>query len=127
MILKSCNVALAAVSAFVLITPMAAFAADSSAKRGVEVAVYADGRSAPAAGYKTLGRVSEQICRKPWEMAPTQADVLDALKAKASAMGANGLVAVRFDDHRLAVKTPCWQRMAVSGDAIVTGSSIATN
>lgn len=85
-----------------------------------QVAIYTADQQPAALRYKAIGQVSEQVCRKPWELRPTQAEALDALKAKARSMGANAVIGVRFDDRRLEIKSPCWQRMAAAGVAVVS-------
>lgn len=82
--------------------------------------VYSAGDSGPSPAVKTvLGRVSDQMCRRPWDTAATDAEALAPLKAKARALGANGLVDVRFDRRRAGLKSACWQRVSVTGSAVV--------
>ncbi len=113
-------------SAIATAAPINASAGSPSAPGG-EVAIYTAAQPIPSANFKAVGPVSEQICRKPWELPPTQADVLDVLKAKARSMGANGVIAVRFDQRRLEIKGDCWQRMAVAGTAVITPAALAVN
>ena len=125
--LNSSSVVIAALSVIATAMPVAASAGGQAAVSNAQIAIYTAARPASGLDYKALGPVSEQICRKPWELPPTQADVLDALKAKARSMGANGVIAVKFDQRRVAIKTACWQRMAVAGTAVVSPSALAAN
>ena len=126
--LKFPTAAIMAVSAIAVAVPIAAAAAAGNGSASSDqVAIYTAAQPIAGANYKAIGPVSEQICRKPWELPPTQADVLDVLKAKARSMGANGVIAVRFDQRRLEIKGACWQRMAVAGTAIVATSALAAN
>ncbi|HEY2658594.1 MAG TPA: heavy metal-binding domain-containing protein [Caulobacteraceae bacterium] len=125
--LNSSIVAIAALSVIVIATPVASLAASQSAPPDAPIAIYTAAQSTAGLNYKALGPVNEEICRKPWELAPTQADALAALTAKARSMGANGLIAVRFDQRRVEIKSACWQRMAVVGTAVIASSTQAAN
>jgi hypothetical protein len=74
---------------------------------------------APPAVKSVLGTVRDQMCRRPWDTAATDAEALAPLEGKARALGANGLVNVRFDRHRTNLKSKCWQSVSVTGSAVV--------
>ena len=104
--------AFAGLSAF---SPIAAVAGEPA-----PIAVYTPGAPAQPADLKVLGAVHGQICRKPWELPPTQAEAIAVIKDKARSLGADTLIDVRFDQHRPEIKSACWQRIAVAGSAAVT-------
>jgi hypothetical protein len=89
-----------------------------------ELAVFRADTSGPPPAVRTvLGVVSDHLCRRPWDMAATDAEALAPLEAKARALGANALVDVRFDRHRTELKSMCWQRVSVTGSAVVLQAS----
>jgi len=67
--------------------------------------------------------VSDHLCRRPWDMEATDAEALAPLQAKARALGANALIDVRFDRHRTDLKSICWQRVSVTGSAVLLQAS----
>jgi hypothetical protein len=109
-----------AVATFAASSPLVAQGAAAPGEPQVTFVVFPAGASGPAPAVKTvLGTVSDQLCRKPWDTAATDAEALAPLEAKARALGANGLVGVRFDRRRTDPKSKCWQRVSVTGSAVV--------
>jgi hypothetical protein len=100
-------------------SPLAAQAVAAPGDPTMTFVVYPAGVSGPPPAVKTvLATVSHQLCRKSWDTAATDAEALAPLEAKARALGANGLVNVRFDRRRTDIKS-CWQRVSVTGAAVV--------
>ena len=85
-----------------------------------QVAVFETGDvHARPAVTRDLGRIEVYVCRKSRETPASKEEALEALKARAAGMNANGVIAVRFDRARLSLlDRRCWQRLAVSGDAV---------
>jgi hypothetical protein len=101
-------------------SPLMAQGAAAPGQPMMTFVVFPAGASGPPPAVKTvLGTVSGQLCRKPWDTAATDAEALAPLEAKARALGANGLVDVRFDRQRTDLKSKCWQRVSVTGSAVV--------
>jgi hypothetical protein len=108
---------------FVASSPLMAQGAAAPGEPTVTFVVFPAGASGPPPAVKTvLGTVSGQLCRRPWDTAATDAQALAPLEAKARALGADGLVDVRFDRHRTDLKSTCWQRVSVTGSAVVLQS-----
>ena len=109
-----------ATAAFAASSPLMAQGSAASGEPMMTFVVFPAGASGPPPAVKTvLGTVSGQLCRKPWDTAATDAEALAPLEAKARALGANGLVDVRFDRQRTDLKSKCWQRVSVTGSAVV--------
>ncbi|HLZ85476.1 MAG TPA: heavy metal-binding domain-containing protein [Caulobacteraceae bacterium] len=109
-----------ALATTVAASPLFAQGAAAPGEPRVTFVVFPAGASGPPPAVKSvLGTVSEQVCRRPWDTAATDAEALAPLEAKARALGANGLVDVRFDRHRASPKSACWQRLSVTGSAVV--------
>jgi|HubBroStandDraft_3_1064219.scaffolds.fasta_scaffold64490_1 uncharacterized protein YbjQ (UPF0145 family) len=107
-------------AAIIASAPLAARAngAQDGAATPFTVASAGSGEARPAV--KTvLGTMSDHLCRRPWDKAATESEALAALKAKARAIKANGLVDVTFDRTRIGVEASCWQRLTVTGTAVV--------
>ena len=109
-----------AVATFAASSPLMAQGAAGPGTPMVTFVVYpADASGPPPAVKSVLGTVSDQVCRKPWDTAATDAEALAPLEAKARALGANGLVGVRFDRQRTSPRSACWQRVSLTGSAVV--------
>jgi len=108
-----------AVATFAASSPLMAQGAAAPGEPTVTFVVFPAGASGPPAVKTVLATVSDQLCRRPWDAAATDAEALAPLEAKARALGANGLVDVRFDRHRSDLKSKCWQRVSVTGAAVV--------
>lgn len=109
-----------ALATFAAAAPLMAQGAAAPEAPKVTFVVYPASASGPPPAVKAvLGTVSGQLCRKPWDAAATDAEALAPLEAKARALGANGLVDVRFDRQRTDLKSKCWQRVSVTGSAVV--------
>ena len=101
-------------------SPLTAQSAAAPGEPTMTVVVFPAGASGPRPAVKSeLGTVSDQLCRRPWDIAATDAEALAPLEAKARALGANGLVNVRFDRHRTDLKSKCWQSVSATGSAVV--------
>ena len=113
-----------AVATFAASSPLMARGAPAPAEPRVTFVVFPAGAAGPPPAVKTvLGTVRGQLCRRPWDTAATDAEALAPLEAKARALGANGLVDVRFDRQRTDLKSKCWQRVSVTGSAVVLQAS----
>jgi uncharacterized protein YbjQ (UPF0145 family) len=113
-----------AVATFIASSPLMAQGAAAPGEPQVTFVVFPAGAAGLPPAVKTvLGTVSGQLCRKPWDAAATNAEALAPLEAKARALGANGLVDVRFDRQRTDLKSKCWQRVSVTGSAVVLQAS----
>lgn len=111
---------MAATAALLLATFASSAPSMAQGESRAAFAVYPAGAAgSPPALKAVLGTVSGQLCRRPWDMAATDAEALAPLEAKARALGANGLVDVRFDRHRVDLKSACWQRVSVTAAAVV--------
>ena len=114
-----------ALAAFVATSPLMTQGAVAQDDPQAPLAVFrADASGAPAPPVKAvLGAVSDHLCRRPWDMEATDAEALAPLQAKARALGANALIDVRFDRHRTDLKSICWQRVSVTGSAVLLQAS----
>ena len=111
---------MAAAAALALATFAASPPSMAQGESHAAFAVYPAGAAgSPPAVKAVLGTVSGQLCRRPWDMAATDAEALAPLEAKARALGANGLVDVRFDRRRTDLKSACWQRVSATGSAVI--------
>jgi hypothetical protein len=107
-------------------------------------AAHADNDSTPAAaqsapfvspthqmpdGFRVLGPISAHVCAKSGEPSPTDADAIEALRARAKQLGADGVIDVKFYRRqpgpapRSSLLEPCWQMTQASGDAVVRSSA----
>jgi hypothetical protein len=89
------------------------------------VAVFEDGQSAPTPAIsRTIGEVRTHICRRAWDATPLKEEAVAAIRERATVLRANGVISVRFDRTRTSLTDrKCWQRLAVSGDAVVFAPS----
>jgi hypothetical protein len=107
------------------LAPVTARAADQPASSGAGVAIFASTGPQPPLGYKTLASIQGQVCRKPFEPPPTESEALEVLKARAQALGANGIMDLQFDRQapgpapRGSTSAPCWQWIKATGTAIL--------
>jgi hypothetical protein len=114
------TIARAALTLTTLVASSPLMSQGAAAQGETQVAVFrADASGSPPQVKTVLGAVSDHLCRRPWDAAATDAEALAPLEAKARALGANALVDVRFDRHRTDLKSPCWQRVSVTGSAVV--------
>jgi len=79
----------------------------------------ADSPAPPPSVRSVLGAVSGHLCRRPWDVEATDSEALAQIKEKARSLGANGLVDVKFDRDRTELKSACWQKVTVTGTAVV--------
>jgi hypothetical protein len=104
--------------------PLASLAYTAEGAPNGTFAVFtADSAAPPPTATSVIGVVSDHLCRRPWDAPATDAEALAPVEAKARALGANGLVDVRFDRHRTDLKSICWQKVTVTGTAVVLGGA----
>jgi uncharacterized protein YbjQ (UPF0145 family) len=104
--------------------PLWALAHGSVEGAGTRFEVYrADSPAAPPVVRSVVATVSDHLCRRPWDAEATENEGLEIIKARAKGLGANGLINVRFDRHRTELKSMCWQKLTVTGTAVVFSGS----
>jgi uncharacterized protein YbjQ (UPF0145 family) len=109
--------AAAALSSLVVATP---FAAQAGAAGPSTVAVFQASAAESLPAIRTvIGSIHEHFCRKAWDPPASDAEALQPLKDRARALGANGLIDVRIDRRHAEPKSACWQRITVTGTAVV--------
>jgi uncharacterized protein YbjQ (UPF0145 family) len=122
----SCAGIAMALSGLAVLSPVAVLAADQPASAKAITLYAAASRDAPQS-YRVLGAVRGQVCRKPSETAPTDAEAIASLKASAGALGADSIIGVDFYRRAPGPATKgqfqqaCWQSISVSGTAVMTG------
>jgi hypothetical protein len=68
---------------------------------------------------RTLGPVNSYSCLLPANQASAQAEALTRLSAKAVAMGATGIIDVRYKVIKYAPRSPCWRQTYAKGVAVL--------
>ncbi len=115
-----CRMAGSVLAVLVAAAPLASHASSGAGASNETFAVFtADSSGSPPAAKTVIGAISDHLCRRPWDTAASDAEALAPLEARARALGANGLVDVKFDRHRTDLKSKCWQKVTVTGTAVV--------
>jgi hypothetical protein len=119
------GVSLAAVTA--LTVGAAAWAAPRDAE---PMLVFAANDTTPQPSIKAaVASINERICRTAWSTPVSDDEALSAIEAQARGLGANGLVAVRYEHGHADLKAACWQELRVHATAVVfnTNDAMAQN
>jgi uncharacterized protein YbjQ (UPF0145 family) len=111
-----------AVSGLAMIGPVAAHADEQS---GAAAPVFVSNTREAPQGFRTVASVEGQACAKSGQPSPTDADAVEALRANARQMGAEGVINVKFYRRqpgpapRASLVAQCWQMTQATGTAVM--------
>ncbi len=90
-----CHVAGSVLTVLVAAAPLASWAAArAGASNGTFAIFTADSSGAPPAAKTIVGAISDHVCRRPWDLAASDAEALAPLEARARTLGATGTAVV---------------------------------
>ncbi len=68
---------------------------------------------------KTIGPIRAFACPLPHSGEPNEAEALDRLKLRASAIGASGVIDLEYKNVRQSPRSECWRRTYAKGKAVM--------